>query len=509
METDIFISYARRDWDLVKPFYERLTELGYEVWIDKDGIESGDAFKKVILKAIKSSRCLVFFSSENSNSSKWTAKEIGVAVKKEIPIIPVLFDKSDYNEEVEFDLVNLDYTDCSKPDEREEQMKRFLESIKKKLGPKTPQATVPIAEVSSPATCEIHFETDTPCDIYQFKKLVGHVEPDDDCILSLKPGRYKFEFVNSANSEHRYPLVYTVDNVATDFIQIELSKNGLPQAKSDIKPPKTEAAARPKPEVKKETKPLTEPKQKTPPQKASSSSSNKSKKIKLEEGDFIVFIQNAGNNKLAVLEVLVNGLGLPGKDAEDLLNLAPVNLVTGVSLNTADTIVKALTSSGAIAHIAQSAIFNPGTRIKVTQGNYSVLLNNRWPSWKAVDILVTCLGYEHWYADRLVDSAPVNVISNVSQRTAKKLYDAFTEVGVKAEIINNITAQTQANVSTGTPISQLSPNSTQTKKAGSSTKKNSRTSGIKEFLEDYTPLGQVSKIAKIVKKSTIGYLKKK
>ena len=430
METDIFISYARKDWDLVKPFYERLTELGYEVWIDKDGIESGDAFKKVILKAIKSSRCLVFFSSENSNSSKWTAKEIGVAVKKEIPIIPVLFDKSDYNEEVEFDLVNLDYTDCSNQEEREQQLKRFLESIKKKLGNKTPQATVPIAEVSSSATCEIHFETDTPCDIYLFRKLVGHVEPDDDCILSLKPGRYKFEFVNSANSEHRYPLVYTVDNEkATDFIQIELSKNVPHKVKADSAPAET-------------PKTKSTPRKTTTPQKKTS---------------------NTDNTKTKIIE--------------------------STSTPPAETVST--------------------PRIKPTKGNYSVLLSNRWPHWNAVDVLVKSLGYDTEYADTLVDSAPVNVLTNVSKSTATKLYEALTEAGVKAEIVKNEVAQTYSKVSTETPISQFSLNKTQTKKASSKTKTGSGTSVLKELLEDYTPWGQLSKGAKIVKKSIAGYLKKK
>ena len=76
MAHDIFISYSRRDSELVQHFVDKLMDLGYSVWIDKDGIESGDAFKKVIVRAIKEARCVVFFSSVDSNSSRWTAKEI-------------------------------------------------------------------------------------------------------------------------------------------------------------------------------------------------------------------------------------------------------------------------------------------------------------------------------------------------------------------------------------------------------------------------------------------------
>ncbi len=133
MAHDFFISYSRRDSDLVQQFVDKLTDLGYSVWIDKDGIESGDAFKKVIVRAIKEARCVVFFSSVDSNSSRWTAKEISIAVNKSIPIVPVKLDKAEYNENLEFDLIDLDYTDYSIPSQREGQMQRFLRSIQRKF----------------------------------------------------------------------------------------------------------------------------------------------------------------------------------------------------------------------------------------------------------------------------------------------------------------------------------------------------------------------------------------
>ncbi len=133
MAHDIFVSYSRRDSELVQLFVDKLTGLGYSVWIDKDGIESGDAFKKVIVRAIKEARCVVFFSSADSNSSRWTAKEISIAVNKDIPIVPVKLDKAEYNEDLEFDLIDLDYTDYSIPSQREGQMQRFLRSIQRKF----------------------------------------------------------------------------------------------------------------------------------------------------------------------------------------------------------------------------------------------------------------------------------------------------------------------------------------------------------------------------------------
>lgn len=151
MAHDIFISYSRLDTEVVQQFYDQLTALGYVVWIDRDGIESGDAFKKVIVRAIKESRCVVFFSSKNSNASEWTIKEISVAVHKKIPIVPVKLDQTDYSEDLEFDLIRLDFTDFSQPDIRELQMNRFLKSIQKKFPISRSEDTVDPTEITKPA----------------------------------------------------------------------------------------------------------------------------------------------------------------------------------------------------------------------------------------------------------------------------------------------------------------------------------------------------------------------
>lgn len=108
---DIFISYSRRDSDIVNKFVDQLKQAGLSVWIDIDGIESGDAFKKIIVRAIESSDTVLFFSSEHSNASMWTAKEIGVAIYEKKKVIPILIDHTRYNPEIKFDLINLDFLD--------------------------------------------------------------------------------------------------------------------------------------------------------------------------------------------------------------------------------------------------------------------------------------------------------------------------------------------------------------------------------------------------------------
>lgn len=106
---DIFISYSRKDSDIVLKYVDFLEQQGFKVWIDRNGIYSGEAFKSVITKAIIESNIFLFFSSASSNTSPWVEKEIGVAVYKNKHIIPIKIDNSEYSNEVLLDLVNLDF----------------------------------------------------------------------------------------------------------------------------------------------------------------------------------------------------------------------------------------------------------------------------------------------------------------------------------------------------------------------------------------------------------------
>lgn len=111
MRYDIFISYSRKDSAIVERYYDYLIAAGLSVWLDKDGIETGDEFKKKIVHAIKDSDVFLFFSSVNSNTSPWTVKEVNVAVNYKKKIIPVKLDITPYEESIMFDLAGLDFFD--------------------------------------------------------------------------------------------------------------------------------------------------------------------------------------------------------------------------------------------------------------------------------------------------------------------------------------------------------------------------------------------------------------
>ena len=103
--------------------------------MDVDGIESGDEFKRKIVSAIKESKVFLFFSSEASNSSSWTVKEVNVAVLLKKPIIPIKLDNAVYDDSLLFDLAGLDFIECSSDDKVSSGIQKLMRSLKNKIGP--------------------------------------------------------------------------------------------------------------------------------------------------------------------------------------------------------------------------------------------------------------------------------------------------------------------------------------------------------------------------------------
>ena len=135
MEYDIFISYSRRDTAIVNQFADKFSKAGYKYWMDVDGVESGDEFKRKIVSAIKESKVFLFFSSEASNSSSWTVKEVNVAVMLKKPIIPIKLDNAVYDDSLLFDLAGLDFIECSSDDKVSSGIQKLMRSLKNKIGP--------------------------------------------------------------------------------------------------------------------------------------------------------------------------------------------------------------------------------------------------------------------------------------------------------------------------------------------------------------------------------------
>ena len=68
MEHDVFISYSRKDEELVKKIRAALTQANISYWIDKEEIKRGTSYAKAISQAVYNSKILLFIWSRKISS---------------------------------------------------------------------------------------------------------------------------------------------------------------------------------------------------------------------------------------------------------------------------------------------------------------------------------------------------------------------------------------------------------------------------------------------------------
>lgn len=91
MKSSIFISYSRKDYDVVITLRNEIyRRTGVLPWMDVSGIETGTQFADVIATAIDECDLLVFAISPNSVVSHWTTKEVLYAQEQRKKIYPVV-----------------------------------------------------------------------------------------------------------------------------------------------------------------------------------------------------------------------------------------------------------------------------------------------------------------------------------------------------------------------------------------------------------------------------------
>lgn len=146
----IFISYKRRDKDLVFPIVREIFEnTGVDCWIDLDGIESGDQFQNVIIDAIDNADIVVCMLSKNYiapykdertgnidlNKQTFPQKEVMYALDEDKRLIPLSIDGTSVRDckWLKFNCIGLDCIDWKKQEQRE----KFFRNVRHWTGGQT------------------------------------------------------------------------------------------------------------------------------------------------------------------------------------------------------------------------------------------------------------------------------------------------------------------------------------------------------------------------------------
>ena len=137
MKYDVFISYSRKDLNVVEKFVmdlkERIPNLTY--WFDLTGIEPAEEeFDEKIIKAIENSSYVLYFLSPNSMKSKWTKEEVMYAKNCGKKVIPVLLNGATLEGWFLFHFGRVDCIDLSKKEQVEKMIKNLSAWTKKESG---------------------------------------------------------------------------------------------------------------------------------------------------------------------------------------------------------------------------------------------------------------------------------------------------------------------------------------------------------------------------------------
>lgn len=138
MKYDVFISYSRKDVEIIDHIENELRKYGITCFVDRSEIALGEDFAEAISKAIFESDILLFVWSENSNQSENTANEIALAIDFEKTIISFKIGKFKPHYKLAYRLVRFNRIDVLSYNQP--QIIELAEKVAKRLGKKINQA---------------------------------------------------------------------------------------------------------------------------------------------------------------------------------------------------------------------------------------------------------------------------------------------------------------------------------------------------------------------------------
>jgi hypothetical protein len=89
VSSPIFISYSSRDQKVAETICDALQARGYACWISCRNIGPGENFQESIVKAIRSAKLMLLVFTSNANNSDEIKKEIVLAGRHHLTVIPV------------------------------------------------------------------------------------------------------------------------------------------------------------------------------------------------------------------------------------------------------------------------------------------------------------------------------------------------------------------------------------------------------------------------------------
>lgn len=221
---DVFVSYSRSDYDksdpnnLIGKIIKLFDENNISYFFDQSEVTPGDNYATVITEAILDSETFLFISTENSNSSIWTKKEIALAHHYKKSIVPVRADESFYNSAVAFFLADIDYINGSDHNYAIEKLtKGIVNPIRQKAEAKRLEAKkkkeIELKEKAKKEKEQEQLITSIRLDIAQLES--------DEKSMDIKRDKIKLQINKVENEEKKAELSSLLTQTYTDIKSLE------------------------------------------------------------------------------------------------------------------------------------------------------------------------------------------------------------------------------------------------------------------------------------------------
>lgn len=108
---EIFISYSRQNTGFVDKLVQELEKRGLSIWMDREDIRGGTAWRAAISNAIRSCDAFIIVLSQQSAASKNVTKELALADTHNKVIIPIRYQACEIPPKIEYQLAGLQIVD--------------------------------------------------------------------------------------------------------------------------------------------------------------------------------------------------------------------------------------------------------------------------------------------------------------------------------------------------------------------------------------------------------------
>jgi hypothetical protein len=107
----IFVSHSSRDRKMAETICRALEARGLRCWISSRDVAGGDNYQAAIVRAIRQARIMLLVFTENANNSDEIKKEIALASRNKLTVIPLRIEDVLPNEALDFEFATRQWID--------------------------------------------------------------------------------------------------------------------------------------------------------------------------------------------------------------------------------------------------------------------------------------------------------------------------------------------------------------------------------------------------------------